>query len=292
MAKQWLDLSEYPFRSNYMEIGGHRLHYLDEGRGDTLLFVHGTPSWSFDFRQVIKDLRDAYRCVAIDHIGFGLSEKPEHYDYSTLNHSRTLERFVLEKGLDNLTLVLHDFGGPIGFHFALRHPDKIRNLVMLNSWLWSSQADPEFIRLSRLLKSPLLPFLYRHFNFSPRVVLPRSFGDRKLSKRLLRHYVRPFADKGQRNGTMAFARSLLTDQEWFEALWRQRETLSSKPVLFIWGVKDPVVKPGYLDKFLLGFPGAKVVRLKTCGHFPQEEEPAAVAASIRGFLSIGPPTGQ
>ena len=86
----WLDTFEYPFNPNYFSVNGQRLHYIDEGQGDTILFVHGTPSWSFDFRNIIKGLKDSYRCVAIDHIGFGLSEKPEHYDYSTKNHSKTL----------------------------------------------------------------------------------------------------------------------------------------------------------------------------------------------------------
>lgn len=90
MATHWLDRSEYPFVSNYFDCNGQQLHYIDEGKGETILFVHGTPSWSFDWRNVIKKLKLYYRCMAIDHIGFGLSDKPEHYDYSTQNHSKTL----------------------------------------------------------------------------------------------------------------------------------------------------------------------------------------------------------
>lgn len=281
----WLDRSEYPFPSNYFDINGHKLHYLDEGQGETVLFVHGTPSWSFDFRNVIKRLSPGFRCVAIDHIGFGLSDKPEHYDYSTQNHSRTLEGFVDEKKLENITLVVHDFGGPIGLNFAIQHPEKIKNLVILNSWLWSSKEDPDFIRLSRMLKSPLLPFLYRYLNFSPRFILPQSFGDRKISKRLLKQYARPFAHKTERNGALAFARSLLNDQEWFEELWCRREAISTKPALFIWGMKDPVIKSRYLDKFVSGFPDSKVFRMETSGHFPQEEEPERVAEAIFDFLT-------
>ena len=135
MANHWLDKSEYPFNSNYFEINGQKLHYIDEGKGETLLFVHGTPSWSFDYRNVIKKLTENFRCIAIDHIGFGLSDKPEHYDYTTKNHSKTLEKFVIEKQLNNITLVVHDFGGPIGLNFAIQNPEKIKNLVILNSWL-------------------------------------------------------------------------------------------------------------------------------------------------------------
>lgn len=287
MAKHWLDTSEYPFTSNYFDISGYKLHYVDEGKGETVLLVHGTPSWSFDFRNIIKRLKADFRCIAIDHIGFGLSDKPEHYDYSTQNHSMTLEKFVLEKKLDNFTLVVHDFGGPIGLNFAIRYPEKIKNLIILNSWLWSSKEDPDFIRLNKVLKNPLLPFLYRYLNFSPRFILPQSFGNNKISKHLLKQYTKPFANKNQRNGALAFARSLLNDQEWFEDLWDRRKAISEKPALFIWGMKDPVIKPRYLDKFVSGFPNSTVIRMETSGHFPQEEEPERVVKAIFDFLADG-----
>ncbi|MFB2119511.1 alpha/beta fold hydrolase [Parapedobacter sp. 2B3] len=285
MANHWLDKSTYPFTSNYFDINGQRLHYIDEGQGETVMFVHGTPSWSFDYRNVIKKLKANFRCVAIDHIGFGLSNKPEYYDYSTRNHGKTLEKFVFEKNLDNITLVVHDFGGAIGLSFAIQHPEKIKRLVVLNSWLWSSKSDPDFIKLSKLLKSPLLPFLYRYLNFSPRFILPKSFGDRKISKQTLKQYTKPFANKTQRNGTLAFARSLLNDQDWFEELWNQRQAISNKPTLFVWGMKDPVIKPHYLAKFQSGFPNAQTIQLEASGHFPQEEQPEIVAKAIIEFLN-------
>jgi len=284
MANTWLDTDEYPFHLRYFKVNGHRLHYIDEGQGESILFVHGTPSWSFDFRNVVKKLRGNYRCIAIDHIGFGLSDKPEHYDYSTRNHSKTLESLVLREDLRDLTLVVHDFGGPIGLDFAIRNPERIKRLIILNSWLWSSRNDADFIRLSRVLKSPLLPFLYRYFNFSPRFILPRSFGGRPLSKHLLSKYTRPFADKTQRNGALTFARSLLHDQDWFESLWHRRSVIAGKPALFIWGMKDRMITPAYLSRFQSGFPNSRAILLETCGHFPQEEEAESVTESIREFL--------
>jgi pimeloyl-ACP methyl ester carboxylesterase len=155
------------------------MHYVDEGAGEVILFVHGTPSWSFDFRNVIKELSKQNRCLAMDHIGFGLSDKPEAYDYTTKNHSKTLEKFIIDKKLNDITLVVHDFGGPIGLNFAIQYPERIKRLVILNSWLWSGESDPDFQKLKRVLKSPLLPFLYRFLNFSPRFVLPQSFGEKK-----------------------------------------------------------------------------------------------------------------
>lgn len=283
-APPWLDRAEYPFQSRYFPVNGHRMHYIDEGRGETILFVHGTPSWSFDFRNVIKRLSAHYRCIAVDHIGFGLSDKPARYDYATPTHSRTLERFIDAQGLTHFHLVVHDFGGPIGLDVAIRHPYLVGKIVVLNSWLWSSRHEPEFIRLRRLLKSPLLPFLYRYLNFSPRVLLPGSFGDHKLPRKIRAQYTKPFATPTRRNGALAFARSLLHDQDWFEGLWQRRQAISDKPTLLVWGMKDPVLPPKYLDKFLAGFPEAQVQRLASSGHFPQEEQPGQVAEWIDQFL--------
>ncbi len=281
----WLDKAEYPFTSKYFDVNGEKLHFIDEGQGETLLFVHGTPSWSFDFRNVIKKLKSDYRCVAVDHIGFGLSSKPEHYDYSPPNHSKTLEAFVLEKDLKDITLVLHDFGGVIGLDVAMKHPERIKRLVVLNSWLWSSEGDPDYIKIRKILKSPLLPFLYRYLNFSPKFILPKSFGDKKLSKRLLKQYTKPFANKSQRNGALAFAKSLLNDQDWFEELWQKRSSISNKPTMFIWGMKDDIIKPHYLEKFRSGFSNTQSLELETSGHFPQEEQPDDVAKTIKLFVS-------
>lgn len=284
MTFEWLDKTEYPFAENYYHINGYNLHYIEVGQGPTILFVHGTPSWSFDFRNVIKELKSDFKCIAVDHLGFGLSDKPEQYDYSTQNHSKTLEKFILDMQLKDITLVVHDFGGPIGLNFAIRHPEIVKNIVVLNSWLWSSKADPDFIKLTKILKSPLLPFLYRYLNFSPRLILPKSFGDHKISGKLLKQYTKPFANKTQRNGALAFAKSLLNDQDWFEVLWETKDPIASKPTLFIWGMKDPVIKPHNLDKFRSGFPNSKVVQFESSGHFPQEEESGKVAKVIKEFL--------
>lgn len=280
----WLNTQEYPFSPYYFEYQGVHQHYIDVGKGEVLLFVHGTPSWSFDFRNVIKEVSKTHRCIAIDHIGFGLSEKPKNYDYGTPQHAKRLTAFIQFLELQNFTLVLHDFGGPIGFRYALDHPDTVKRFVILNSWLWSSERDPDFQKLKRILKSPLLPFLYTYFNFSARFLLPQSFGDNKLSPAIRQHFTKVFNKKHERTGTLAFAKSLLHDQAWFEEMWCKIELLKNKPALFIWGMKDPVVKPAYLEKFSTAFVKPTIVTLEGCGHFPQEEEPIMVSAAIQEFM--------
>lgn len=115
--------------------------------------------------------------------------------------------------------------------------------------------------------------------------MPQSFGDNKLSKDLLKQFTKPFADKTQRNGALSFAKSLLNDQKWFEDLWNKRNTISDKPTLFIWGMKDSVIKPHNLEKFQSGFSNFKTVELETSGHFPQEEQPEKVINAIFNFLT-------
>lgn len=281
----WLNRSEYPFEHHYFSVVKHKLHYIDQGKGDVLLFVHGTPSWSFDWRHLIKHYSRRYRCIAIDHMGFGLSDKPTDYDYTTINHSRTLACLIKELKPENITLVVHDFGGPIGLNFAINNPDIVKRIVVLNSWLWSAEGDEDYKKLKRVLKSPLLPILYKYLNFSARFILPASFGNKKLDKHLRKQYTGPFGKTAERMAPLAFAHSLLHDQQWFEQLWQQKKTIEHKPVLFVWGMKDKVVTPRYLYKFASGFTHARVVKLMGCGHFPQEEEPGEVITAIDSFLA-------
>jgi len=285
MKPHWLNSNEYPFLSHTFEVDNQRMHYIDEGKGDCILFVHGTPSWSFDFRKLISELSRTHRCIAIDHIGFGLSDKPKDYHYTSRAHSNNLEKFILEKNLNNITLIVHDFGGPIGLNVAIKHSERFKQFIILNSWLWSSENDPDFKRFSRILRSPLLPFLYRHLNFSARFVLPKSFGKNKISKEILNHYSKPFGNKNERNGTLGFVNSLLNDQVWFESIWNAKATIENKRTLFIWGMSDQFIKPHYLEKFQTGFKNSEVLKLENCGHFPQEEESEKVVQKTRVWLS-------
>lgn len=285
METNWLDTQAYPFQAHYFSINGTQLHYIDEGQGDVILLVHGTPSWSFDFRYQIQHLSKFYRCIALDHIGFGLSDKPEKYDYSTQNHAKMLAQLIEYLGLKQIILVVHDFGGLIGFDYALKFPDNIQKIVVLNSWLWDASNEPSYQKMKKILKSPLLPFLYKYLNFSPRFLLPLSFFDKsKLTKGVHKQYTSPFSKPSERMGTLAFAKSLLNDQLWFESLWQKRQVLENKPFLFIWGMKDSFILPQYLDKFASAFPEKTIVKLENCGHFPQEEEKESVLAAIQAFI--------
>ena len=113
------------------------LHYIDEGRGDPVVMVHGTPTWSFLYRHVVKGLSKNYRCIAPDHIGFGLSDKPQGWSYTIEAQAKNLQVLLDSLDLEDITLVVHDFGGPIGLSYAIENPEKVSRLVIMNTWLWS-----------------------------------------------------------------------------------------------------------------------------------------------------------
>lgn len=278
----WLDVSEYPFRPKVFDSEGFSMSYLDEGRGRPILFVHGTPSWSFEWRHAIRSLRTRYRCVAPDHLGFGLSEKPKHAPYKPSDHARRLSALVSDLDLRNVTLVVHDFGTPIGLSVALDQPDRIASVVVLNGWLWDHGKEPNVARLSRLIASPLGKLLYLGFNASPRWLVPASFAIRsKLTREAHTHYTAPFQRWNQRFGPWTLGCELAGSDDWYASLWQRRKALSQKPISFVWGMKDPAFGVRYLQRFHQAFPDATVHQLLDSGHFPQEEEPERVTDAIR-----------
>jgi len=285
MNTSWLNTKEYPFAHNYLTVDGAQLHYIDEGQGEVLLFVHGTPSWSFEFRNIIKHLSKNYRCIALDHIGFGLSDKPAGYDYSIQNHTATLLKLITHLQLNQFSMLVHDFGGIIGLAAAEQIPDKISKIIILNTWCRSIQDEPEYKKMKGILGSPLMPFLYRYFNFSAKYILPAAFGERsRLTPEVHQQYLKPFGNASERNGTVAFAKSLLRDQQYYESIGKMLSVLKNKPVLIIWGMKDAFITEKHLLWMQEQFPAAEVVKYEDAGHFVLEEKSVVAGPVIEAFL--------
>jgi pimeloyl-ACP methyl ester carboxylesterase len=285
MNTNWLNTNEYPFKHHYFKVNDTTMHYVDEGEGEVLLFVHGTPSWSFEFRNVIKFLSKKYRCIAIDHIGFGLSEKPAKYDYTVQNHTASLLKLVTHLQLNQFTMLVHDFGGIIGLAAAEQIPEKIKGLVILNTWCRSIQDEPEYKKMKMILGSPLMPLLYRYLNFSAKYILPAAFGERsRLTPEIHQHFLRPFSKASERNGTIAFAKSLLRDQDYYASVGKKLSILKDKPVLIIWGMKDEFITEKHLLWVQEQFPGSKVVRYDDAGHFVLEEKSVVAGPVIAEFM--------
>jgi haloalkane dehalogenase len=286
----WLDRAEYPFTSRFVEVEGARMHYVDEGRGSTLLLVHGTPTWSFLYRHLIKGLREHVRCVAPDHLGFGLSDKPAGDAYRPADQARRLAAFVAALGLDDLTLAVHDFGGPIGLAYALDRPDRVRRLVIFNTWMWSLAEDRRVARAGRLLASPVGRVLYERLGLSLHVVFRQAVKDRaRYTSAVHAQYAAPLRDPAARHATWIYARELLGSSEWFAALWQRRETLAQIPALLAWGTKDPAFGR-HLPRWRSVFRRAEVLAWDDVGHAPPEERGPESAAAIARFLDELAPT--
>ena len=274
-----------------MKINAHRMHYIDEGQGPTLLFVHGTPTWSFLYRNYIKALSKNFRCIAIDHIGFGLSDKPD-YGYSKPEKLKdNLVRFIQNLDLQDITLVVHDFGGPIGLGAAMDIPDRIQKIVTHNTWLWETKTNPEALKINKILHSWMGKFLYLRMNFSAKVLLKQGFHDKShLTKDIHKQYISPFPDKHSRQSPLTIGHALVGSSDWYQSLWNKLHLLENKEWLILWGMQDKFITPEYLDKWKSRLPEAKVVEMD-CGHFVQEEKFTESILEIEEFVSVKEMTG-
>ncbi len=284
-ARAWPDSNLYPFESRYQPLSAGRMHYIEQGSGEVLLFVHGTPTWSFLYRDFVKHLSGNYRCIAIDHLGFGLSEKPDCLDGSPQWHADNLLEFIRQKDLKNITLVVHDFGGPIGLGAALQESGRIKRVVLFNTWLWATAQDPAAQKIDKMVNSWLGRFLYFNLNFSPKVLLKKGFADkRNLSKTVHQYYVQPFSDKNSRQSLYKIAQSLVGASDWYQQQWEQLHQLEDKEWLILWGTQDEFIKPDYLTRWKERLPQAEIHPFN-CGHFVQEEDSSGALDAIRNFMA-------
>ncbi len=262
-APSWLDRSEYPFTSRCFDHGDGRMHYVDEGQGPVVFFVHGTPDWSFGFRHLVKALRGNHRCVAIDHLGFGLSDKPPQADYTAVAHAHRLQRFIDHLGLTDITLVVTDFGGGIGLQHALEHPTNVKGIVLYNTWMWDLMPDKRFSR-------------------------PSAYGDKsRLTKSVHAHYKNALPDAASRAATFACVQEIANAGPFWNAQWERVSQLKNIPTLIAWGLTDRFFPPDLLERWKQALPHALVRTFPDAGHFLHEEQPEALASGIRELVAGG-----
>jgi haloalkane dehalogenase len=284
-APAWLDRSLYPFAGHWFESDDGRMHYIDEGIGSPVVFVHGTPTWSFLYRHLVTQLATRHRVIAVDHLGFGLSDKPDGAPYEPRDHARRLTALLDALQITGATFVVHDFGGPIGLSAAMERPERVARLVLFNTWMWSVRDDPAIARGARVAGSWFGRLLYRHLNFPVKVLMPKAMGDRTvLTPHLHEHYAAPLGTPDERMAAWACARALLHSSAWFDELWANRDRLRGVPMHLIWGMRDPTFGPAYLERWERAFPEATVHTFPTSGHFVPEEVPNPVASLLRRFI--------
>ena len=284
----WLDRAAWPYAPRTCDLGTSRLHYVDEGAGPPVVLVHGTPTWTFEWRHVIAALGSRARVIAVDHLGFGLSDRPADAGYRPEDHAARFRAFIDSVcPAGPLTLVVHDFGGPIALDWALDHPERIAHLVVINSWMWSFDHDPGMQRKARLAGSAVGRWMYRRLNASLRLIMPSAYGDRRrLTPAIKAQYLNVFPDADSRERVLfALAQSLLGSRAFFEALWQRRSRLAKVDLHLVWGTRDSAFPPSMLARWQQAFPNARTTRIDDAGHWPHEESPAAVIDAIRAALT-------
>jgi haloalkane dehalogenase len=287
--ERFAGLPEWDFAPNYLELDGLRLHYVDEGVGDPVLLLHGEPTWAYLYRKLIPPLAAVGRVVAPDHFGFGRSDKPVDRDwYSYDAHCGMIERFVRELNLAALTVVVHDWGGPIGLRLAVEQPERVDRLVILNTGVGAGRApSEEWLRFRELVRRVGTDFQASR--------LVRISCMRPLADEVEAAYDAPFPVPESKTGALMFPELVPTepDHPSAAALLDVREKLKrwEKPALVLFSDSDPIFSPRVAEGFAELIPGALPAEtVASAGHLLQEDAGEEVAARIVAFL--GPPGGR
>ena len=270
----------YPFESRWFDSSRGRIHYIDEGDGPPILFCHGNPTWSFLYRDIIIALRDRFRCIAPDYLGFGLSERPAGFGYKIDEHARVVGEFVDQLGLDGYLSMGQDWGGPISMSVGVERADRVRGIILGNTWFWPTDEFTTKI-FSRVMGSPPVQWAILRRNFFVERLIPAGTACRP-SAVVMEHYraVQPNAEA--RKGVAEMPKQILAAHPLLARLAREVPAkLGGKPALLVWGMKDFAFRPGpTLPRMRSAFPDHVVVELPKAKHFIQEDAPDQIAAAI------------
>ena len=284
--------ADYDFEHGFAQTPHGRMHYVSAGRGDPVLCLHGNPTWSFLYRDFVRGLSPDARVVAPDLIGFGLSEKLADPDsYTIEGHIDDVSALVSSLDLRNLTLVMQDWGGPIGLGVAARHPERVRALVVMNTIGFLPDGDGGAPLALRVLKTPLLgEQLIQGLGLFQRVFVPFGIArEERRDPRVLRAYRDVQGSWDERAGTLAFPRLIPDGPDHPSARVLERTGAYLEgfdgPLLIVWGLRDPAFRPALLEQWRARFPNAEVLELEDAGHFLQEDRPEIIVPRIRAFLA-------
>lgn len=283
----------YPFKSNFFDRGaGLQMHYLDQGEGAPVLMVHGNPSWSFYYRNLVKALSGSHRCIVPDHIGMGLSDKPDDaaYSYSLAQRIDDLEALISSLKLSQpLTLVVHDWGGMIGFGWAVRHPEQVARIVILNTGAFPLPKDKALPKRLKLTRTALGAFLVRGFNAFSWGATKMGCTRNKMSSEISQAYCAPYDSWANRIATLRFVQDipLAPEDRGFDLVEKVAANLhrfNATPALIVWGGKDFVFDDAFLHQWQHYLPQAKLHLLADAGHYILEDAAEEVVPLISNFI--------
>lgn len=278
----WVDDELFPFESRFVDIDGHTVHYVDEGSGPILLMLHGNPTWSFVYREVISALNDGFRCIALDYPGFGLSSPRPGYDYLPEEHAQVVTAFVDALALREVTLVAHDWGGPIGLAAVGARPTAFDSLVLANTWGWPITA-PHVQLASHLIGGPLGRLLTRQLNLFVNAMIPAGHRLRKPTADEMAHYRQALATGNRRHASAVLPRRITASRAFLVDIEASLAVLASLPTLIIWGDADIAFGSKERQRWERTFADHHTVIVEGAGHFVQSDAPEAFAAAIRDW---------
>jgi pimeloyl-ACP methyl ester carboxylesterase len=280
----------FPFEARFLDVDDLRIHYVDEGPRDAgpILMLHGNPTWSYMYRKPIRSLSErGHRCIAFDHMGFGRSSKPpQPRRYILSTHVQNAIAVLDQLDLSGVTLVCHDWGGPIGLGAALERPERVSRVVAMNTWAWELPSFlPGFLRQFRT--DGLGEILALGGNMVVESI-PGGMTSREVDQAMMDAYRAPHPDYWSRLGTLAFIRDVpLTENDVSAALMGHiHESLPGidLPLHIVWGMRDRVFVPAFIDQWQALFPGSECTELDAA-HYLVEDRPDEVAEAIDKFVS-------
>lgn len=281
----------YPFAPReFRTPGGARMSYLDEGprEAETVLMLHGNPTWSFYYRDLVRDLSGRFRCIVPDHVGMGLSDKPADYDYRLATRVADIEALVAALGLRRVHLVMHDWGGAIGFGLAARRPDLIGKITILNTAAFPSARIPARIACCRI--PGLGDWLVRGLNLFARGAACMAMRRRRLTPDEKRGYLFPYDSWSNRVAVHRFIRDIPMEADHpsratLEEIARSLPSFAGRDILILWGGKDFCFDDGFLGRWREIYPLAKCERYPEAGHYVLEDAGGDARGRIGRFLA-------
>ncbi len=279
---------------------GFAMHYVDEGKGETLLFLHGEPTWGYLFRHQIAALKDNYRIVVPDHMGFGKSETPDHRTYLLQDHIDNLEALVSDLDLTDISLVMHDFGGPVGMGLAIRHPGRIKRIISINGPTPLGQHDLLERITANAAVSPWFQWILQaehkgtlenilgesHYNILSTLKLNGFVDNSIITDTWLEAYRAPFPTPEYALGAIGWAKGFASGQHQFEVPSKQvKNLLRARSAMAIWGKQDRTLQgKHFLPLFRSALPNSLFHTIDQAGHYSPEDQPALVADLIDRFM--------
>ena len=281
----------FPFKPNYLDLGYFKMHYVDEGKGDPIVMLHGDPTWGYLWRNFIPALSNTHRVIVPDHMGMGKSSVPDEPDpYLLKHHIFNLEQLILHLKLMNITLIVHDWGGPGGLGFAVRHPELIKKLVLTNTWSFAEWPVGEFPRLIEIIRSTKgESFVLEKNGYVKRALLGTANYPDHYTDDVMNAYLAPFPSPESRKALLCWSRDITVKKgdPSYDEIKHIEDNLSlfkDLPVLIIWGMLDLVLPGLVLEKWRQIYPHSKVCEINDANHFLHEDAPKRVLAEIKNFI--------